>query len=215
MKNIDTFKHQGIRRKLINSLRDKGIKDERVLQAMMDVPRHFFIGRVPLEIAYADRAFEIEAGQTISQPYTVAFQSQLLSVDQGMKVLEIGTGSGYQAYVLEKLGAKIFSIERHKILFERTKKLLAGLGSRIKVFYGDGFKGLPAFAPFDRILITCGAPALPLGLLPQLKAGGILVAPVGSGPVQTMTTIVKKDEKHHEVAEWGDFRFVPMLQNKT
>ncbi len=211
----DTFRHQGLRKKLIEELRDKGIKDDKVLESMIKLPRHYFMDKAFLEFAYSDKAFPIEAGQTISQPYTVAYQSQLLSIDKGMKVLEIGTGSGYQACILEKMGAKVYSIERQKVLFDRTKKLLSIMGSNVKLFYGDGFKGLPPFAPFDRMLITCGAPRIPMELMSQLKAGGILVVPVGGSTVQTMTTVIKKADGQHEIIEWDKFRFVPMLEDKT
>lgn len=212
---LDSFRHQGLRRKLVEQLRVKGIKDEKVLEAMYKVPRHLYMDNAFLEFAYQDKAFPIEAGQTISQPYTVAYQTQLLNIEKGQKILEIGTGSGYQSCILEKMGAKVFSIERQKVLFEKTKKLLSDLGSHIKVFYGDGFKGLPPFAPFDNILITCGAPSIPLELLKQIKTGGIMVAPVGSLKEQTMTIILKKDDFSHEVIELDKFIFVPMLKDKV
>ncbi|MFI5219297.1 MAG: protein-L-isoaspartate(D-aspartate) O-methyltransferase [Bacteroidia bacterium] len=215
MQLIDSFRHQGLRRKLIDELRLKGIKDEKVLEAMYKVPRHFFMDNTFLEFAYQDKAFPIEAGQTISQPYTVAFQTQLLQIEKGQKILEIGTGSGYQACILEKMGAKVFTIERHKALFQKTKKLLGALNSNIKTFFGDGFKGIPAFAPFDKIIITCGAPSAPIELLKQLKTSGLMAVPVGGSKGQTMTTIIKKDEQHHEIIELGRFNFVPMLKDKV
>jgi protein-L-isoaspartate(D-aspartate) O-methyltransferase len=213
---VDTFRHQGMRQKLIDHLKNKGITDELVLKAMGMVPRHLFLDPAFVEYAYSDRPFEIGAGQTISQPYTVAFQSQLLEIKENSRprVLEIGTGSGYQAVVLEKMGARVFTIERHRQLFDSTKKLLDRMHSGVKMFYGDGFKGQPAFAPYDRVLVTCGAPKIPYSLVDQLKPGGILVVPVGVGPQQTMTRLVHREEGD-EVTEWGRFRFVPMLQNKT
>lgn len=216
MQLIDSFRHQGLRRKLIDELRLKGIKDERVLEALFKVPRHFFMDNAFLEeFAYKDKAFPIEAGQTISQPYTVAFQTHLLQIEKGQKILEIGTGSGYQACILEKMGAKVFSIERHKELFQKTKKLITTLNYNIKTFFGDGFKGLPAFAPFDKIIITCGAPAVPLELLKQLKTDGLMVVPVGGPKGQIMTKVIKKDEHSHEIIELGKFSFVPMLKDKV
>ncbi|MCC6384696.1 MAG: protein-L-isoaspartate(D-aspartate) O-methyltransferase [Bacteroidia bacterium] len=211
----DNYRQQGLRRKLIEEIKSKGIDDQKVLNAIDEVPRHLFMDKAFLEFAYSDKAFPIEAGQTISQPYTVAFQTHLLDVYKGAKVLEVGTGSGYQAAVLEKLGAWVFSIERHKVLYEKTRKLLNKLGYSVNCFYGDGFKGLPPFAPFDRILITCGAPEIPHELLNQLKTGGIMVVPVGAGDVQQMTTILKKGDKDYEIHQSGKFRFVPMLQEKV
>jgi|SRR6185436_1446760 len=215
MKLEDTFKHQGLRRQLVEEIKRKGIKDEKVLNAIAAVPRHFFMDKAFLEFAYKDKAFPIEVGQTISQPYTVAYQSQLLGIEKGNKVLEIGTGSGYQTCILCELNAKVFSIERQRILFDKTKKLLATMSRQAKLFYGDGFKGLPAFAPFDKILITCGAASIPSELLKQLKHGGIMVAPIGSQSEQTMTIVIKKDETNHEIIELDKFRFVPMLENKV
>jgi protein-L-isoaspartate(D-aspartate) O-methyltransferase len=215
MKLEDTFKHQGLRRQLVEEVKKKGIKDEKVLSAIAAVPRHFFMDKAFLEFAYQDKAFPIEAGQTISQPYTVAYQTQLLGIEKGQKVLEIGTGSGYQTCILCEMQAKVFSIERQKTLFEKTKKLLADMGQPAKLFYGDGFKGLPAFAPFDKIIITCGAAAIPTELLKQLKPGGIMVAPIGSLQEQIMTIVIKKDEMNHEIIELDKFKFVPMLENKV
>ncbi|MBL7928224.1 MAG: protein-L-isoaspartate(D-aspartate) O-methyltransferase [Bacteroidia bacterium] len=211
----DTFRHQGLRKKLIEEIKKKGITDRKVLDAIYEVPRHLFMDKAFLEYAYADKAFPIEAGQTISQPYTVAFQTHALDVFKGAKVLEVGTGSGYQAAVLAKLGAWVFSIERHKVLYEKTKKLLSSLGIDVNCFYGDGFKGLPPFAPFDRILVTCGAPHIPEELLKQLKPGGIMVVPVGAGVVQEMTSILKKGDGDYEIHALGKFRFVPMLEEKS
>ena len=204
-----------MRRKLMEEIRQKGIHNEQVLQAVAEVPRHLFLDSSFLEFAYQDKALPIEAGQTISQPYTVAYQSQLLLLEKGMKVLEIGTGSGYQTSVLFKLGVKVFSIERHKVLFSKTQQLLNNLNYNVKLFYGDGFKGLPAFAPFDRILITCGVGEVPIELVKQLKKGGIMVLPLGPDNEQVMTTVIKKDENNTEVISLDKFRFVPMLGDKA
>ena len=168
-----------------------------------------------LEFAYQDKAFPIEAGQTISQPYTVAYQSQLLLLEKGMKVLEIGTGSGYQTSILYKMGAKVYSIERHKVLNNKAVSLLQELNYNVKLFYGDGFKGLPSFAPFDRILITCGARIVPPELVKQLVIGGILVLPLGPENEQVMTTVIKKDADSYEMMSFDKFKFVPMLENKA
>jgi protein-L-isoaspartate(D-aspartate) O-methyltransferase len=211
----DTYRHQGMRRKLVEEIKAKGITNELVLKAMSEVPRHLFMDKAFLEYAYADKAFPIDAGQTISQPYTVAYQSQLLDAKPGMKVLEIGTGSGYQTCVLLKMGLKVFSIERHKTLFSKTKQLLHDLHLNAKLFYGDGFKGLPSFAPFDRILITCGAKLTPPELLSQLVVNGIMVAPLGDDNEQVMTKIIKTGPQQYETYQYEKFRFVPMLENKV
>ena len=168
-----------------------------------------------LEFAYQDKAFPIGSGQTISQPYTVAFQTELLEVKKGDKILEIGTGSGYQACVLIELGAKVFSIERQKKLYQKTKEFLDSIKYRVKTFYGDGYKGLKAFAPFDKIIITAGAPYVPQDLLDQLKIGGILVIPEGEGAVQVMKRIIKKSKTEFETQEFGNFSFVPLLEDKA
>ncbi len=210
----DDFKTQGMRKKLLGVLREKGIDDQNVLAAMMRVPRHFFMDKTFLNQSYTDIAFKIGAGQTISQPYTVAYQTSLLDVKKGDKILEIGTGSGYQTSVLIQMGAKVFSIERQKELFDRTKDFLPSIGYNARLFYGDGYKGLPAFAPFDKCLVTCGAPLVPQDLLSQLKVGGILVIPVGAGDVQVMTTVLKTTEKDFETHELKEFKFVPMLAEK-
>lgn len=215
MKPQDTYKHQGLRKLLIEELRAKGIRNEAVLKAMGEVPRHFFFDSAFLNFAYADKAFPIGAGQTISQPYTVAFQSDLLKAEPGTKVLEIGTGSGYQAAILAKMGVKVFSVERQRSLFRTAEHILRDLNSTAKVFYGDGYKGLPAFAPFDRVLVTCGAPDMPEALLGQLKPGGIMVVPVGKGESQKMMRILKKDDGSTEVTDHGVFKFVPMLPDKA
>ena len=212
---IDSYKHQGLRKLLVETIREKGITDHNVLEAIGKVPRHFFFDSSFLKFAYEDNAFPIGSGQTISQPYTVAFQTQLLQLSRGQKVLEIGTGSGYQACILAEMGAKVFSIERQKALFDKAVQFLPTLGYRIKLFYGDGYKGLPAYAPFDKILVTAAAPYIPDALIGQLKPGGILVIPVGAGDVQDMTTITRISEKEFKKREHGKFRFVPLLEDKA
>jgi protein-L-isoaspartate(D-aspartate) O-methyltransferase len=212
---IDSYKHQGLRKQLVDIIREKGITDCNVLAAIGKVPRHFFFDSSFLKYAYEDKAFPIGAGQTISQPYTVAFQSQLLMLTRGQKVLEVGTGSGYQACILAEIGAKVFSIERQKSLYDKAVQFLPSLGYRIKLFFGDGYKGLPAYAPFDKIIVTAGAPFIPDALMDQLKPGGILVIPVGSEDVQEMTTITRISEKDFQKREHGKFRFVPLLENKA
>ncbi len=214
MNLVDTFKHQGLRKQLISTLKDKGISNAEVLDAIMRIPRHFFMDSAFLSFAYQDQAFPIGAGQTISQPYTVAFQTNLLQLKPGMKVLEIGTGSGYQTAVLSTLGMKVFSVERQRSLYKTAIKILAHLNSTAKCFFGDGYKGLPAFAPFDRILVTCGAPFIPDDLINQLKPGGMLVVPIGEGVNQVMTRLVKDAEGKLTRTTHGDFRFVPMLPDK-
>mgnify|MGYP002346960545 CR=1 FL=1 len=211
---IDSFRHKGLRKKLVEELKSKGITNNNVLEAIGTIPRHLFFESSFLEFAYQDNAFPIGAGQTISQPYTVAVQSSLLDIQKGDKVLEIGTGSGYQAAVLYHMGAKVFSIERQRELYIKTKTLMTDLGYRIKMFYGDGYLGLPSYAPFNKIIITCGAPSIPEKLLEQLKPGGIMVIPLGE-TVQTMTTIYKTAELEYIRKEHGEFRFVPMLGNKA
>lgn len=211
----DTYRHQGMRQQLIEELREKGITDEKVLSAMLQIPRHFFMDPAFIQFAYQDKAFPIGAGQTISQPYTVAFQSQLLEVKPHEKVLEVGTGSGYQSAVLIALKAQVFTIERQQELYERTKKFLPSIGYDCMFIYGDGYKGLPSFAPFDKIIVTAGAPFVPKDLLSQLKVGGRLVIPVGDGKVQQMTLIVRRSEKDFEKRVFGDFSFVPMLPHKS
>jgi len=211
----DSYKHQGLRKHLVEIIREKGIADPNVLNAIGKVPRHFFFDSSFLSYAYEDKAFPIGAGQTISQPYTVAFQTELLRIARGQKVLEVGTGSGYQACILAEMGAKVFSIERQKSLFDKATAFLPSMGYRIKLFYGDGYKGLPAYAPFDKIIVTAGAPFIPEPLTGQLKTGGILVIPVGKGDVQIMTTVTKTGEKIFETKEHGSFRFVPLLGDKA
>ena len=212
---VDSYRHKGLRKKLVEELRSKGIDDERVLEAINRVPRHLFLDSSFLEFAYQDKAFPIGSGQTISQPFTVAVQTQLLDVSPGEKVLEIGTGSGYQACVLLEMGAKVFSIERQKNLFHKTKSFLAQLGYRARLFYGDGYKGLPAFAPFDKIIVTAAAHNIPALLTGQIKPGGRLVAPLGDKEIQTMTVFLKQGPDQGQISTHGSFRFVPMLENKA
>lgn len=212
----DNYRHKGLRNKLVEIIQEKGITDERVLDAISKLPRHFFFDSAFMELAYEDKAFQIGEGQTISQPYTVAYQSQLLEVKPREKILEVGTGSGYQACILSMLGAKVFTIERHKKLNERAKALLEAMNiPNIKFFYGDGFEGLPSFAPFDKVLITAAAPELPVKLLAQLKPGGKLVMPYGKGDVQKMQRITKIADNHYEQEEFDNFKFVPMLKGKV
>lgn len=211
----DTFKHKGLRQQLVNILKNKGINNEAVLNAIGKIPRHLFMDSGFLDHAYQDKAFPIAADQTISQPYTVAFQSELLQVKKGDKVLEIGTGSGYQTAVLCELGAKVFSIERQQELFKKTSKFLPKLGYRSKkLIFGDGYKGLVEEAPFESIIVTAGAPFVPKPLLSQLKIGGRLVIPVGED-VQVMTLFIRKGQKEFEQHEFGEFRFVPLLEDKN
>jgi protein-L-isoaspartate(D-aspartate) O-methyltransferase len=211
----DSYRHKGLRKKLVELLKEKGISDQNVLNAIDRVPRHLFLDSSFLEFAYMDKAFPIGSGQTISQPYTVAYQSQLLKVSPGNKILEIGTGSGYQSCVLIEMGAKVFTIERQKKLFEKTRDLLPKIGYNPKMFYGDGYKGLPTHAPFDKILITAAAPEIPEELIKQLKTGGLLVCPVGPTDLQTMICIRKISENEISRTELDQFRFVPMLENKA
>jgi protein-L-isoaspartate(D-aspartate) O-methyltransferase len=210
----DLFKHKGLRKKLVEVIRTKGISDENILRAVETIPRHLFLDSSFMEYAYQDKPFPIGAGQTISQPYTVAFQTQLLNVQKGEKVLEIGTGSGYQACILAEIGAKVFTIERQKSLYQKNNKLIKELGYSIKTFFGDGYKGLPAFAPFDKIIVTAGAPYIPEALKEQLKVGGIIVIPVGQGSTQIMTTVTKNAPDKYIIKELGTFAFVPLLEDK-
>jgi len=213
---LDTFKHKGQRKLLAKVVANKGITDSKVLNAIESIPRHLFIPDTALhKYAYEDQPFPIGSGQTISQPFTVAFQTQLLVIKPREKVLEIGTGSGYQTAVLLEVGAKVFSIERQKALYERTKDFLPKLGYiNAKLFYGDGYKGLPTYAPFDKIIVTAGAPFIPEDLLSQLKVGGIMVIPVGEGDDQMMKKIVKTSATNFETEDLGLFRFVPLLKEK-
>jgi protein-L-isoaspartate(D-aspartate) O-methyltransferase len=209
----DTYRHKGLRRQLALLLKEKGISSAEVLKAIEAVPRHLFLNSSFIERAYEDIAFPIGSGQTISRPHTVAFQTELLELKKGEKVLEIGTGSGYQTSVLLEMGAKVFTIERQKALFDTTKAFLPTIGYNAKFFYGDGYKGLTVFAPFDKIIITAGAPTIPDALLDQLKTGGIMVIPLGD-KIQVMTLIRKVDHKKFEKTEFGEFKFVPLLEHK-
>ncbi|WP_397362524.1 protein-L-isoaspartate(D-aspartate) O-methyltransferase [Olleya sp. R77988] len=211
----DTFKHKGLRQQLVAVLKDKGITNEAVLSAIGKIPRHLFMDSSFLDHAYQDKAFPIAADQTISQPYTVAFQTELMQVKKGDKVLEIGTGSGYQTAVLCELGAKVYSIERQQELFKLTSRFLPKLGYRAKkLIFGDGYKGLVEEAPFKSIIVTAGAPFVPNPLLAQLAIGGRLVIPVGDD-VQIMTLFVRTSQKDFEKTELGEFRFVPLLEDKN
>lgn len=207
----DTLIHKGKRKKLVNLLRQKGISDEKVLDAIGNIPRHLFMETFLDNVAYNDTPQPIGAGQTISQPYTVAFQTELLQIAPDDKVLEVGTGSGYQTAVLIELKARVFTIERQKDLYLKTRLLLPKLGYHAQFFYGDGYKGKPTYGPFDKIIITAGAPFLPPDLLTQLKIGGIIVAPIGVD-TQTMFTIKRIEEGKFEKKSYGSFRFVPLLK---
>ena len=209
----DTYRHKGLRRKLAAVLKEKGIQSVEVLKAIETIPRHLFLNSSFVERAYEDIAFPIGAGQTISRPHTVAFQTELLELKKGDKLLEIGTGSGYQTSVLMEMGVKVFTIERQKALFDTTKVFLPTIGYHPKFFYGDGYKGLPSFAPFDKIIITAGAPIIPDALLDQLAIGGIMVIPLGE-TIQVMTLIKKIANKKFEKTEYGEFKFVPLLAHK-
>lgn len=209
----DSYRHKGMRKILVDNLRNKGISDEKVLMAINNVPRHVFLDSSFLDFAYQDKAFPIGSGQTISQPFTVAFQTSLLELEKGHKVLEIGTGSGYQACVLAEMGAKVFTIERQRNLYTKTKSFLTEFPYRIRTFLADGNKGLPTYAPFDRILITAAAPEIPQALIDQLKAGGMMVLPLCENEeYQTMVRITKKEDGNLKRETFGDFRFVPMLK---
>lgn len=211
----DSYRHKGLRKKLVEELRKMGITDERVLEAVNRVPRHYFLSSAFLEFAYENKAFQIGAGQTISHPFTVATQSQLLKVEPGMKVLEIGTGSGFQTAVLCELGVKVYSIERQKLLHDNSKKLLAQMGYKPHLVYGDGYKGMPGFAPFDRVIITCAIPKIPEELLMQLKPGGLLVMPYGEGEVQQMMVVEELPDGTFQSELFGKFSFVPMLEKRN
>ncbi len=211
LKLEDTYLHKGKRRALVAELREKGIQSEKVLEAINTLPRHFFFDTALVSHAYEDKAFPIGEGQTISQPYTVAFQTELLDVKPGDKILEIGTGSGYQGSILHLLGAEVYTIEYQKKLFEGTQRFLKRLGIEMHLFYGDGTGGLPQFAPFDKIIVTAGAPVVPEALIQQLKIGGILVIPVGDRKRQAMVKITKKSAKNIVREEFDGFSFVPLL----
>jgi protein-L-isoaspartate(D-aspartate) O-methyltransferase len=212
----DTYRHKGLRKKLLDILREKGITDENVLNAMNNIPRHFFMDSALDNIAYEDRAFPIAEGQTISQPYTVAYQTQLLQVKPNDKVLEIGTGSVYQATVLAELGAKVFTIERQKVLFDKTKQyIFKSKYINLKFFYGDGFEGLPTYGPFDKVIITAAAPFIPPKLIQQLKPGGVMVIPVDAGAQQRMLRLTKNVDGTYSEEVFENFSFVPMLGGKN
>lgn len=212
----DSYRHKGLRKQLADSLRQKGITDERVLNAINNIPRHYFLDSAFDKVAYEDRAFPIAESQTISQPYTVAYQTQLLEVKQHEKVLEIGTGSGYQAIVLAEMGAKVYTIERQKKLFDEHRKfILRDKYSNIKYFYGDGYEGLPTFAPFDKIIVTAAAPYVPPKLMGQLKNGGMMVIPVGEGTVQKMMRIHKEADGSIKEEVLDNFSFVPMVEGRN
>jgi protein-L-isoaspartate(D-aspartate) O-methyltransferase len=217
MKNYtDTYQYKGLRKRLVDLLRKKGITDENVLTAINNIPRHFFLDSAFDKIAYEDRAFPIAEGQTISQPYTVAYQTQLLEVKPYDKVLEIGTGSAYQASVLAEMGAKVFTIERQKKLFEMNKTFIfKNKYPNIKFFYGDGFEGLPTFAPFDKVIITAAAPYVPPKLVQQLKTGGLMVVPVDLGPFTQMLRLTKLEDGSYSEERFDNFSFVPMLEGKA
>ena len=213
---VDTYQHKGMRKRLVDLLREKGITDENVLNAINNIPRHFFLDSAFDKIAYEDRAFPIEEGQTISQPYTVAYQTQLLEVKPYEKILEIGTGSVYQASVLAEMKAKVFTIERQKRLFELNKNFVfKSKYPNIKFFYGDGFEGLPTYAPFDKVIITAAAPFIPPKLIEQLKVGGKMVVPVDLGPVQQMLRLTKLADGTYSEERLENFSFVPMLEGKN
>ena len=212
----DTYRHKGLRKQLMDILREKGINNEMVLTAMNNIPRHFFLDTALDNIAYEDRAFPIGDGQTISQPYTVAYQTQLLQVKPTDKVLEIGTGSIYQATVLAEIGAKVYTIERQKNLFEKSKLyIFKSKYSNIKFFYGDGFEGLPTYAPFDKVIITAAAPFIPPKLIQQLKTGGLMVVPVDEGDCQRMLRLTKNGDGSFSEESFENFSFVPMLTGKS
>ncbi|MDP2337320.1 MAG: protein-L-isoaspartate(D-aspartate) O-methyltransferase [Bacteroidota bacterium] len=208
----DTLRHQGLRKRLVEGIRIKGIKDDKVLAAIGKVPRHLFMESSFIQFAYKDQAFPIGAGQTISQPFTVAVQTHLLQVERYDKILEVGTGSGYQAAVLLEMGATVYTIERQRELYVKTQSLLPQIGYNPKFFYGDGYKGLPTYGPFDKIIITAGAPSIPEDLLSQLKVGGRMVIPMGPREKQTMYVLVKTSETEYYKESHGTFIFVPMLK---
>jgi protein-L-isoaspartate(D-aspartate) O-methyltransferase len=211
----DTYRHKGLRKKLVDNVRTKGITEEKVLNAINNIPRHFFLDSAFDELAYTDRAFPIGEGQTISQPYTVAYQTQLLELKPFEKVLEIGTGSAYQAVVLAEMGVQVYTIERQKKLFMDNKQFnLLKKYPSIKFFYGDGYEGLPTYAPFDKILITAAAPEIPPKLIDQLKPGGMMVLPYGSGEVQRMMRVTKLESGALKEEVFDNFSFVPMLGGK-
>ena len=208
----DTLRHQGLRKRMVEGIRIKGIKDEKVLEAMGKVPRHLFMDSSFLQFAYKDQAFPIGAGQTISQPFTVAKQTQLLQVEHYDKILEVGTGSGYQSAVLLEMGATVYTIERQRELYLKSQSILPQIGYHPKFFYGDGYKGLPTYGPFDKIIITAGAPGIPDELMAQLKVGGRMVIPMGPREKQTMYVLVKTSDTEYYKEYHGSYMFVPMLK---
>ena len=214
-KLVDQYREKGARKKLVEYLRERGITDENVLKAIGKVPRHYFFDETFWNQAYKDIAFPIGDGQTISQPYTVAYQTELLHINNGDKVLEIGTGSGYQTCILIELGAKVFTIERQENLYIRTRQVLPHMGYQANFFYGDGSKGIAEYAPYDKIIVTAGAPLVPEILLKQLKIGGILVIPVGDEKTQKMITVLRIAENDFERFVLDTFRFVPLVGEKA
>jgi protein-L-isoaspartate(D-aspartate) O-methyltransferase len=212
----DSYLHKGLRKSLVEIVRKKGITNEKVLAAIQAVPRHFFLDSAFTKLAYEDRAFPIGEGQTISQPYTVAYQTQLLDVKPFEKVLEIGTGSAYQACVLAEMGAQVFTIERQRKLFDQNKifPLLKQYPS-IKLFYGDGYEGLQTFGPFDKVLVTAAAPYIPEKLIQQLKTGGVMVIPVNEGDLQRMLRLTKMADGNIREERFDLFSFVPMMEGKN
>jgi protein-L-isoaspartate(D-aspartate) O-methyltransferase len=214
-KFVDNYREKGARKQLVDILKKKGIEDQAVLAAIGKVPRHYFFDETFWNQAYRDIAFPIGEGQTISQPYTVAYQTQLLHINKGDKVLEIGTGSGYQACILVELGANVYTIERQEKLYERTTQVLPYMGYKPNFFLGDGSKGIAKHAPYDKIIVTAGAPTVPEELLRQLKIGGILVIPVGDTETQKMVTILKTGENDFEKHVLDTFRFVPLVGDKA
>ncbi|MEY4216683.1 MAG: hypothetical protein RLZZ68_1139 [Bacteroidota bacterium] len=211
----DTYRHQGKRKLLIEELKRMGIQKTAILDAFYQVPRHFFLDLALDDLAYTNAAFQIGSGQTISHPYTVAFQTELLEVQRKMKVLEIGTGSGFQTCILCALGTKVYSIERHEELHLKADAMVKHFKFDARLRYGDGFRGWPSYAPFDRIIVTCGAPEIPLELKKQLAIGGIMIIPVGEGVEQVMLKIVRLNENEFTQQQFGTFKFVPMLEQKV
>lgn len=211
---VDSYRHKGLRKKLVDTISEKGIKDKRILDAIGKIPRHYFMDSGFVEFAYRDQAFPIGAGQTISQPYTVAFQTELLEVKKHDKILEVGTGSGYQCAVLLELGAKVYTIERQRELYLKSRAILNEMAYKPYFFYGDGYLGQPNYAPFDGILVTAGAPDIPRELLKQLKIGGRMVVPVGGSAGQVMILVEKISEDEYKESEHGYFAFVPMLKGR-
>ena len=210
---LDSFRHKGLRKQLVDVLSKKGINNTKILEGINSIPRHLFIDNAFVNFAYKDQAFPIGSGQTISQPYTVAFQTQLLDPKPYEKILEIGTGSGYQTSLLLFLESDVYSIERQRELYLKTKSFLPKLGYKCHLIYGDGYKGLPKFAPFDKIIVTCGAPSIPFNLINQIKIGGKMVVPIGDSSNQVMHLIERISEKEIKTTKHGDFLFVPMLND--